>query len=328
MKKSGKVGFGLKLFLCLCPFFLFAGVPSLQLNEESTQTASGAYLGQAPPGMEPVVFAPGLLTTPADEILTAVLKDGKEIWYTIQVQHNVFEHKVIKMVDGQWQTPIRLDLVDRFGAVDLRVTHDGKRIYFSSRMSRSGGREQEDDWDIWYIDRRDDTWSAPVQLGSAVNSGADELHPCVTASGNLYFTSTREEGQGRRDVYCARWDGDGFVKAVNLGEAVNTPATEWEAFVANDESYLVLSSNYGSADRNSFDLFISVKNASNAWTPLRRMGPEINSANTEMHWLETPDGRYAFFTSCRIYPDAAERGYGNGMGDIYWVDAGIVESYR
>jgi hypothetical protein len=276
--------------------------------------------------MIPVVFAPGLLTTLADESPTAVLNGGKEIWYTLQPAHNVYQHKIMKLTDGRWQAPVLLELAEKYGAIDLDVTSDGRRVYFASKMSPSG--DPKDDWDIWSIDRDGDTWLAPAHLGSAVNSEANEYHPCVTADGSLYFTSTREGGLGRRDVYCARRSGNRYQEAINLGKAINTPATEWEVFVADDESYMVLSSNHGSSDRDRFDLFISFKDASQAWTPIRRMGPEINSPNTEMHWFTTPDGRYAFFTSCRTYSDAEQRGYGNGMGDIYWVDARIIESYR
>jgi hypothetical protein len=55
----------------------------------------------------------------------------------------------------------------------------------------------------------------------------------------------------------------------------------------------------------------------------------------------SPDGRYFFWTSRRIagtpgqnetYDELHERwnrpAYGHGHGDIYWIDAGIIEALR
>jgi Tol biopolymer transport system component len=47
------------------------------------------------------------------------------------------------------------------------------------------------------------------------------------------------------------------------------------------------------------------------------MGPSINSEATEYCPMLSPDGRYLFFTSTR-----------SGNGDIYWVDAKIIDALR
>ena len=47
------------------------------------------------------------------------------------------------------------------------------------------------------------------------------------------------------------------------------------------------------------------------------MGPTINSEETEYGPMLSPDGKYLFFTSTR-----------SGDGDIYWMDAAIIEEHK
>jgi hypothetical protein len=56
--------------------------------------------------------------------------------------------------------------------------------------------------------------------------------------------------------------------------------------------------------------------------------------------LSDPDGRYLFFSSNRFDPEFAEtemnylalrhvsRGPGGGFGDVYWVDASVIDRAR
>lgn len=55
------------------------------------------------------------------------------------------------------------------------------------------------------------------------------------------------------------------------------------------------------------------------------MGSAINTDESEMDFLLSPDGKYIFFTSSRIHPEADKVGYGNGRADIYWVNAKIID---
>jgi Tol biopolymer transport system component len=50
---------------------------------------------------------------------------------------------------------------------------------------------------------------------------------------------------------------------------------------------------------------------------LKNMGEGINSPQSDYCPMLSPDGKYFFFTSTRT-----------GGGDIYWVDAKIIQDYR
>jgi hypothetical protein len=57
--------------------------------------------------------------------------------------------------------------------------------------------------------------------------------------------------------------------------------------------------------------------ADGSWTKAKNMGPIINATKTEFGASVSPDGKYLFFHR-RI----------NGNGDIYWVDAGIIDALK
>jgi Tol biopolymer transport system component len=80
---------------------------------------------------------------------------------------------------------------------------DGVTLYFTS--SRPGGLGGND---IWTSVKGDSAWSEPVNLGSPVNSAADDLQPCFIAAGDtVYFTSNRDESIGSAIYRSARSGG-------------------------------------------------------------------------------------------------------------------------
>ena len=84
------------------------------------------------------------------------------------------------------------------------VRRDGREILFDStrllsQLSPSGARS----FDIWSATRQDpsDVWSLPVNLGSAVNSSANETRAFLSwDAATLFFGSTRA-GFGSTDIY-------------------------------------------------------------------------------------------------------------------------------
>lgn len=79
------------------------------------------------------------------------------------------------------------------------VRRDALELYFySNRPGTIGGN------DIWVATRAKarDSWSAPANLGPAVNSTADETRPSLSWDATLlYFGSNRAGGEGSSDIY-------------------------------------------------------------------------------------------------------------------------------
>ncbi|MEO5929725.1 MAG: OmpA family protein [Candidatus Kapaibacterium sp.] len=103
------------------------------------------------------------------------------------------------------------------------LSRDGRTLYFAA--DRSGGMGGTD----IYVAHRgaDGRWSAPVNVGSGVNSACDELSPFVSGDGQwLYFSSSGHETVGGYDLFRAPIAGDQIGGAENLGAPINTIADE------------------------------------------------------------------------------------------------------
>jgi WD40 repeat protein len=103
---------------------------------------------------------------------------------------------------------------------------DGLSFYMAS--NRPGGQGL---LDIWVATRAttDDPWGAPVNLGTPVNSAADDFCPTPTRGNGLFFVSARTVAGacGGPDIYFARNNpARGWTTPQNLGCDVNSAAGE------------------------------------------------------------------------------------------------------
>jgi hypothetical protein len=154
-------------------------------------------------------------------------------------------------------------------------------------------------------------------LGSLVNAGEHQIYPTVTRDGTLYFQSRREGGFGGSDIYRAELVNGSYIKPENLGESINSEHNEGDVFIAADESYLIVSTRGRPDSLGRSDLYVSFRLPDGSWTKVKNMGKSINSEGTEYCPMVLHDGRYLFFTSTK-----------SGDGDIYWVDASVIDTMR
>jgi len=79
------------------------------------------------------------------------------------------------------------------------IRRDGLEVFFYS--GRPGGVGAND---LWVATRETlmQVWSTPQNVGSIVNSSANDFHPSLSADGQtLYFASDRPGGPGQADLY-------------------------------------------------------------------------------------------------------------------------------
>ena len=309
-------------------------------NESIPETGrSGEYLGQEPPGMTAELFGEGVLSTGLYELNSAFFPGGREVIFSVMTGPMQWALVMAREEGGRWTAPEVAPFSGRFGGVDPCVSSDGRTVYFCSNRPRSGGGGPEEDFDIWSVTRTDSGWSEAVNLGPPVNSGTHEFYPSPTRDGILYFQSRREGGLGGADIYRALPENGRFTHVEHLPEPVNSPGFEGDAFIAPDESYIIVSTvreeNIGQSD-----LYISFHETDGSWTPMRNLGPEVNSPGGENCQILSPCGRDLFFTSRRFrdLPEGVPGSYRalqelwsdpqNGGGDAYWIDARFLEKFR
>jgi Tol biopolymer transport system component len=98
--------------------------------------------------------------------------------------------------------------------------------------------------DIYHARMAEGEFQRPVALGPAVNTEAYEADVFVAPDESyVIFTSTREGGQGRGDLYVSFRDAEGdWSEAVNMESPVNSGDYEYCPFVTADGKYLLFTS--------------------------------------------------------------------------------------
>jgi hypothetical protein len=316
---------------------------------DSDSALTGPYLGQTPPGLEPELFAPGLVATGLHTRDLAMTPGGDEIYFSVGAgQFSVILGS--RLVGGEWTAPevAAFSADPAVGDIEPHISPDGERFYFVSNRPPDGSLmpvEERGKWDradIWVMQRMDGDWGEPENLGPPVNSDADEYFPSTTLDGTIYFT--REDPQtGRNYIYRSRptEGGTGYAEPERLPEQVNS-ANQFNSFVAPDESFLILGV-FGRADSHGgTDYYIVFRDAGDRWSEPLNLGPEINQERGQ-EWSPyvSPDGRYFFFMSTRQpfpedAPDRLTRDWlldfhqlpESGNPAMYWVDAGFIAELR
>ena len=287
------------------------------------------------PVTEPAIFAEGIVSTGDFDSHPAFTPEGKTLYFVRSTPNfSLWTMLVSRFEKGKWRTPEIAPFSGKYSDADPFITSDGSRFYFISNRPVVG--KSTPDLDIWVMEKTAAGWSEPKNVGAPINSSGSEWYPTVAANGTIYFGSDREGGKGRTDIYRSRLTGGKYTEAENLGDAINTQLNEFEPLIAPDESYLIFMAGGRADGRGGFDLYISY-NRNGAWTKPANLGDKINSSGNEYSPTISPDGRYFFWTSTRGFADKPLekrlsyqelmnrlRSPGNGLGDIYQIDIGVL----
>jgi len=323
-------------------FLLLASCGPASQEGDQFPTLTGEYLGQTPPGMEAELFAPGIISTGMYNRDVAMTPDGKEIYFCVVFgNHDFFAIMETKLVEGRWTEPRVAPFSGKYKDLEPAISPDGQRFFFFSHRPLAGDGPPKEDSDIWVMERSGDGWGEPRNIGAPVNTDISEYFPSVTSDGALYFT---RDGENRTShIYRSRLLGGGYEEPVKLGPEVNSAAAQYNSFIAPDESYIIFGSHGRRDSLGGSDYYISFRGSDGGWTGPFNMGNNINSESPhEYSPYVSPDGKYFFFMGSKSrftdgLPDGA-RSYTdlkklqqepmNGMPDIYWIDAGIIEELR
>src|SRR6266566_2982066 len=135
-------------------------------------------------------------------------------------------------------------------------------------------------------------WSAPVNLGSTINTTFNEQGPSLSNDGlSLYFGSDRPlGGAGSFDLWVSRRDcGDAsdpkcaWQPPENLGPTVNTAASETGPGLSIDGHLLFFTSTRLGGPGGQ-DIYLSRRSNPNTdlgWEPPVALGPDVNTAANE-----------------------------------------------
>ena len=145
----------------------------------------------------------------------------------------------VKNGDGTWSKPKNLDIVNDYNLSDKAnyfLTNDMETIVMSVERKDSYG-----DRDLFVIFLQEDgTWTQPLNLGSQINSAAEEASPFLASDGKtMFFSSKGFSGYGGYDIYLSRRLDDtwqSWSEPENLGAGFNSREDDiFFNFTENDE---------------------------------------------------------------------------------------------
>lgn len=289
----------------------------------------GPYLGQQQPGMEAVIFAPGILCRSGSIGTVVFFEEGRKLLYKRWSPERILYFTYLN--GDHWEKPAAASFfMDPYDG-DFAMSPDGTRVYFASPAGAPTSEARAAR--IWTSRLTDTQWSKPEILPEIINTGYHESYPSVTEDGTLYFFSRKPGGRGQSDIYRSRLVNGVYQEPENLGETINTEEHEWDPYIAPDESFLIFCSKKPGG-LGEDDIYITFRNEDGSWCVPIHMGDNINTSRSENRPVVTADGRYLFFTSDRKLDDPSfqqiEEKYRPVSGDrhVYWVDAKIIGKYR
>ena len=279
---------------------------SLTFSQLLSQAKPIDYFGQASPGMKPEIFAPDFISTSAFEFCGTFSPDGQAYFFTRRASYDGWANRIYytHLTENGWSNPTLAPIAEDLFEFEPAITPDGSTLYFYSE--RQANRDASFDGDLWFSKATNTGWSTPRHLASPINKKYC-MNLSSTENGVLYFSSAFE---GQRGIFRSK---DG-MQLEYLPQEINKIYGA-HPYISPDESWLIMDSQV--SGRGQPELFISFRNTDDTWTQAVNMGPEINATKTEFGASLSPDAKYLFFHR-RVH----------GNGDIYWVDAKIIEDLK
>ncbi|MGH6695756.1 TolB family protein [Sphingopyxis sp.] len=125
--------------------------------------------------------------------------------------------------------------------VRLTISPDGRTALWFSR-NRPGG---PGGYDIWIARRAGTGWAAGWTPATPIsfNSPGRDFDPAFSRDGRfVFFCSDRPGGMGKDDLYRVAVTAEGFGTPENLGQKVNSAASEYAPMLSPDGRHLLFSS--------------------------------------------------------------------------------------
>lgn len=143
---------------------------------------------------EAEVFAPGVISGPANDGSPTFSPDGKTLFFTRSAARwsiILESHKK----GSSWTKPAIAPFSGQWSDSSPAFSPDGSYLIFvsvrpvpvapSSATDNKPARESH----IWRVDRAGNGWSTPVELPATVNCFQGIYRPSVAADGTIYFTA-------------------------------------------------------------------------------------------------------------------------------------------
>ncbi len=312
----------------------------IQNKKDDFPVLSGDYLGQKLPDSIPELFAPGIVCNGMNNRDMTMTPDGSEMYFsaTLGDYATILFSKRIK---GNWTKPevaVFMTGPD-FMNIEPCISPDGKKFFFASDRPTSDTLGNGD-FNIWVMNRKNDSWGKPQLISDFVNTEAGEFFPSITNNGTIYFT--RSTPTGVHFIMRSKLIDGKYNKPEKLPAQVNCGKNRFNAFISPDESFIIVPAMGLEETYGGVDYYIVFRNADDKWSEPINLGEKINTpGNREWSASLSPDRKLLFFMSSRGLPEESQPTQltadfltemqtkpQNGNADIYWISAGFIEGLK
>jgi len=254
----------------------------------------GPYLGQKPPGTEPEIFAPGVISTrDLIELNSTWSPDMKEFYFarsqTMESEWTAnFSIWFTQELNGEWTEPRMAPFSGVYRDVYPSISRDGSHMIFY-RMSNENIKTRKGSW---IAKRTGNGWDEPQFFLDAYCLNTNDFK-------TFYFTTEKDDA-GNNDLGVFTYSNGEIVGMKNIESDLNSEGDEGHGVISPDGDYLLF-------DRSSGNSFVSFRQEDGIWGSAWDLNAQYFMPSL------SPDGKYIFFTRDR---------------DIYWVSTDIIERLR
>jgi Tol biopolymer transport system component len=163
-------------------------------------------------------------TSRRDYIEDSLVVNDLNIWYS-------------EGINGKWSQAIKMESkINTNNKEGLMSIASNGNAYFQARYN--------DNWDIYISTFKDGHYQIPEKINSNINTEYNECAPYISPDESfLLFHSNRKGGYGINDIYISFKSKEGYWQdPINLGEKINTNASEFNPTITPDGKYLFFSS--------------------------------------------------------------------------------------
>ncbi len=295
--------FKFKSLITVALLVSFSSFADESAKDSNSHLLGDRYFGEEPPGLNPKLFDPKIVSPEGRLDWGTFSPDMKEFYFTRK--HGKYKKRaffVIRYENNRWGQESETDIKwPQFSA-------DGNTMYL--------GKE--------YRERTEIGWS---ELNSPGDFLKDQAHgKSVSSRGTYYFAVYKKEDRGiNGSIHYSRLIDGKHETPVKMSTKINKGKYIAHPYIAPNESYLIWDvrreNGYGQAD-----LYISFKRKDGSWLPAMNMGAIINTDMQESSPSVSHDGKYLFFT--RGEWKVKEDGSRNYVGKRYWVSTQIIQNLR
>lgn len=266
--------------------------PQKKLAPGESTGRQGPYLGEEPPGATPEVFAPGIVSSTANDFSITFSPDGREIYFS----RGGIGVMVCRWEKEGWTFPETVPFHgDSLLCDEPGVAPDDGRIFFNAR------RSLRDDRVVYVADRTSGGWGPPRELFLG-------MYPTASRDGTLYYTA-RGQGRDYGAIVLRRLLRQTFSEPELVGGGANSPSPDAHPFIAPDESLLL----FDSGREPPWSLYVCFRDKEGSWGEAICLNEHLGIPRLAGQCALTPDGKYLFFSL---------------HDDMYWVDAQKIEELR